>query len=960
MRFLVVLSLFPSLLSAATDEVDFSRDVRPILNANCTSCHGGVKMNGNVSFIYREQVLANGKSGKPTAVPGDPKASEMMIRILSSDPDEVMPPPDHGKPLKPEEADLIRRWIEQGTEWGDHWSFEKPTRHEAPKVSDQNWAKTAIDPFILAKLDELALKPNKPAEAGRLLRRIHVDITGFPPSIDALEAFEIAYQENADTAVAKIIAELLAKDSFGEKWASQWLDVARYADSEGLGADRAWTAWPYRDWVIRSLNADMPYNDFLIKQIAGDKLPNHTHDDLIATNFHRLTQQNQEGGTDNEEFRTMAVMDRVNTTWKGIQGITFECIQCHDHPYDPIKHEEYYRFLAFFNNSRDLDMASHYPVLKVPAKSEDFDTVNDQRERYIGLQTQLQDQARKMIDATNWQKIGKMEVKSEKVGSIAKEVDGYLEFLAKGTIPHNVIFKLAIPRPEKLTQLTAFRIHTLPLDLKKAKHSGTPGAVLTQIFLKATFPGEKKAIDIPLQQVIGDDDFPYWDPNDSLKKGDSGWGAYTHQYHARSCVVVLKEPLQLPEGAILHVELHHDANSPTSPMTTKRGRIEFTDNPDFQSWLNADATRKIRAERDAAKKQYDQLGKYNLAIMEDLPVDLKRETRLFLKGNWLDKDTQDLTPGTPASLHQLESKNPDRLELAKWIASPENPFTARVLVARVWEQLFGNSLVLTLEDLGSAGVGPSHPDLLDDLAVRFQTEMNYSVKTLIREVLSSATYRQSSEQTSLSQEKDPQNTYLSRGPRNRLRAEVVRDHHLAASGLLNPALFGAPVRPPLPDGVWKPFSDGPWNEAPVGNPNRYRRSIYTYWKRSIPFPGFDAFDAPTREVCSSRRLSSNTPLAALATLNDKAFAEMADGLARRMKYETEGDLATKLTAGFRMATSVRPSPRQLEIISKLFHEIEKRYQADPKQFEGLAGTSDGTAFVVVAGTLLNMDDALTK
>ena len=960
MRFLVALSLFPSLLPAATDKVDFSRDIRPILNANCTSCHGGVKMNGDVSFLYREQVLAQGKSGKPTAVPGDPKGSEMMVRILSSDPDEVMPPPDHGKPLKPEEADLIRRWIAEGAEWGNHWSFEKPTRHDAPKVSDPSWGKTSIDSFILAKLDQLAIKPNEPSDSGRLLRRLHVDITGFPPSIADLDSFGKSYQENPDTAVAKVIDDLLARDSFGEKWASQWLDVARYADSEGLGADRPWTAWPYRDWVIRALNADMPYNDFLIKQLAGDKLPNHTLDDLIATNFHRLTQQNQEGGTDNEEFRTMAVMDRVNTTWKGIQGITFECIQCHDHPYDPIKHEEYYRFLAFFNNSRDLDLASHYPVLKVPADNQDFGKANEQRNRYIELQTQLQDQARKIIADTNWQKISQMEIKSEKAGSMSKEVDGYLEFLTKGTIPNNVVFRLAIPRPENLNQLTAFRIHTLPIDLEKAKHSGTSGAVLSQIYLKATLPGEIKPIDIPLQQVIGDDDFPYWDPNDSLRKGGSGWGAYSHQYHDRACVVVLKDPLQLPEGSTLHLELHHNASSPTSPMTTKRGRLEFTDNPAFQSWTSDEGTQKIKVERDSAKKQYDQLGKYNLAIMEDLPAELTRDTRLFLKGNWLDKDAKPLTPGTPASLHKLDSRNPGRLELAKWIASPENPFTSRVLVARVWEQIFGNSIVLTLEDIGSAGVAPSHPELLDDLAVRFQTEMNYSVKTLIREILGSATYRQSSKQTSLSQEKDPQNTYLSRGPRNRLRAEVVRDHHLAASGLLNPTLFGEPVRPPIPDGVWKPFSDGPWKEAPVGDPNRYRRSIYTYWKRSIPFPAFDAFDAPTREVCSSRRLSSNTPLAALATLNDTAFAEMADGLARRMKYETEGDLANKLTTGFRLATSVPPTPRQLEIITKLFHDIEKRHQEDPKQFEGLAGTADGTAFVVVAGALLNMDDALTK
>ena len=960
MRLPFTVFIFNSLLPAISEEINFSRDIRPILNANCTGCHGGVKMNGDVSFIYREQVIAKGKSGKPTVVPGDPDGSEMLTRILSSDPDEVMPPPDHGKPLKPDEVELIQKWIAEGAKWDNHWSFETPTRHKAPEVSMPEWSKTSIDPFILAKLDELELKPNEPADSARLLRRISIDLTGFPPSLEALDAFEKAYAENPDHAVAAVVDDLLAQESFGEKWASQWLDVARYADSEGLGADRRWTAWPYRDWVIRALNSDMPYSDFIVRQLAGDKLPDHSLDDLIATNFHRLTQQNEEGGTDNEEFRVMAVMDRVNTTWKGLQGITFECIQCHDHPYDPIKHEEYYRFMGFFNNSRDLDLGSHYPTLKVPEKSEDFAKVNHFRNRHIALQTELQEEAREIIARTNWHKVKEMEVQSERVGSETREADGYLEFLAKGTIPRNVVFKLAIPRPAGLETLTAFRVHTLPLDLEKARHSGSPGAVLSQIILKASLPGQDKPVEVPLRKVIGDDDFPYWNPDDSLKKGGSGWGAYSHQYHPRSCVVVLQESLQLPEGATLHLELRHDASSPTSPLATKRGRIELTDNPDLIDWLSSEVTLGKMSERDEAWKNYRDLGKENLAIMQDLPARLERETRLFLKGNWLDKDEKNLAPGTPASLPGMDDENPDRLDLARWIVSPANPFTSRVLVARVWEQIFGNSLVLTLEDFGSSGIPPSHPELLDDLAVRFQTEMNYSLKALIREILNSATYRQSSRQTSLSQEKDPHNTYLSRGPRNRLRAEVVRDHHLAASGLLNPTLFGPPVRPPIPDGVWKPFNDGPWNEAKVGDPNRYRRSIYTYWKRSIPFPAFDAFDAPTRENCSSRRLVSNTPLAALATLNDKAFAEMAEGLARRMKYQTEGDTTAKLIAGFRMATSLRPTARQLEIITRLFNETEQQYLEDPKQFEGLAGTADGAAFTVVAGALLNMDDALTK
>ncbi len=963
MRNYILLLLVLSQPLFAAKKVNFSREVRPILNTNCLPCHGGVKKSGEVSFLYREEALATGKSGKPTVVPGDPDSSEMLMRILSDDPDEVMPQPKHGPPLKAHEAELIRRWIKEGAEWNNHWSFEKPTRHEAPATSDLKWHKTAIDPFVLSKLDEEALKPSAPASAGRLLRRLSLDLVGTPPSLELLDHFEKAYTKNPDLAVAEVVDELLANEAFGEKWASQWLDVARYADSEGLGADRRWNAWPYRDWVIRALNQDMPYDQFLIKQLAGDLLPNPSLDDLIATNFHRLTQQNAEGGTDNEEFRVMAVMDRVNTTWKGLQGITFECVQCHEHPYEPIRHHEYYEFMALFNNSRDLDLNTHYPTLKVPDQLEDYPAIAGLRRQYRELQTKVQDQARQLISNTGWTKVNQMKVNSERVGSKSRQLDGYQEFLTEGTIPNNIVFKLEIPKPNSLEKVTALRIHTLPLDLKKAIHSPQLGAVLSRITLKATFPDQEKPVEIPLAHVLGDDDFPMWNPNDSLKKGGSGWGAYTHQNHPRSCVVILQDPLQLPEGAKLHLELHHNAAAPTGPMATKRGRIDLTSDPAFQDWLGKPATIKDLKTRDQALADYNKLGKTSLAIMDRLQPELQRDTRTFKRGNWLEKDDKPLTPGIPDSLGALpyqKDERPTRLHLANWMTGKDNPFTSRVLVARVWGQIFGRSLVETLEDFGSTGVAPSHPDLLDDLAVRFETEMNHSVKTLIREILLSATYRQSSKISSISKEKDPLNIYLSRGPRNRLSAEQVRDHHLTASGLITEKLFGPPVRPPIPTGVWKPFSDGPWNAAKIGDPNRYRRSIYTYWKRSIPFPAFGAFDAPTRETCSSRRLVSNTPLAALTTLNGEAFSEMAQGLARRMKYDTEGSIETKLTTGFRIATSLKPSPRQMEILMKLFKETAADFDADPNQYSGLAGTPDGAAYTIVASAILNLDDALTK
>lgn len=958
----IAYALVSSLSLAAAEPIDFARDIRPILNANCTGCHGGVQMNGGVSFIYRDLVLAEGKSGKATVIPGDPEGSELIVRITTDDLDDLMPQPDHGPRLSDKDVALIRQWIEEGATWSDHWSFEAPTRHEAPAVTQHEWPRNAIDPFILAKLEDVGLAPNEAAGPDRLLRRVYLDLIGLPPSLEQLDAFEIAYKTSPDQAVADIVNALLTESSFGEKWASQWLDIARYADSEGLGADRRWTTWPYRDWVIRSLNSDLPYDEFLKKQIAGDLLPDPKLDDLIATNFHRLTQQNEEGGTDNEEFRMMAAMDRVNTTWTGLQGITFECVQCHDHPYDPIKHEEYYQFLAFFNSSRDLDRSNHYPTLRVPYKTKDYARAIELKKKADSINRSLFNQSQELISKTDWKKVDTMTVTSKKMGSTSKMVDGFLEFHATGTLPKGTIFKLEIPKPSGLDRLTAFRVHTLPLDLKKALHSGTLGAVLSRISLSISLPGEEEPRNIPLQRVLSDDPENVHNPNDSLKDGALGWGATTHQYHPRSCVVVLKDALELPEGSVLKLTLQHDSSAPTGPLATKRGRLELTQSPELLSWTSSPETREAHREYSTTNAAYREIGKVALPIMQSLPSHLARSTHLFERGNWLEKAEPPLASGTPTSLPPLnaQSEEATRLDLANWLANPANPFTSRVLVSRVWEQLFGMGLVETMEDFGSSGLAPSHPKLLDDLTVRFQTEMAYSLKTLIREIMTSATYRQSSERSSMSAEKDPRNRLLSRGPRNRLSAELVRDSQLSASGLLNPTLYGPPVRPPIPDGVWKPFNDGPWNAAEVGNPNRYRRSLYTYKKRSIPHPSTDAFDAPTGEVCSPRRLTSNTPLGALVTLNDEAFSEMSQGLARRMKYQTEGDTRTKLSTGFRIATSLQPSEKQLSILSALFDRIAADFTAHPENYQGLAASPDGAAFTIVASALLNMDDALTK
>ena len=958
---ILFLSINLSCLGFSDDRVDFSRDIRPILNSHCTGCHGGVKKSGDVSFLYREQVIANGKSGKAVVVPGDPDSSEMMVRILSEDPDELMPQPDHGPRLNEKEVDLIRRWIKEGATWNNHWSFEKPVSHQAPEVKKTDWPRNKIDRFILSRLEAEELSPSRPAIASRLLRRLHLDLIGLPPTIAELDAFEKSYADDPDAAVQAVVTSLLERPAFGEKWATQWLDLARYADSEGLGADRRWNVWPYRDWVIRSLNADMPYGDFIKKQIAGDLLPNPSFDDLIATTFHRLTQQNAEGGTDNEEFRVMAVMDRVNTTWTALQGITFECIQCHDHPYEPIRHEEYYKFMAFFNSTRDLDLNNHHPTLRVPAKRSDFAKANDLKSRYGTVAKKVLKRSQAQVKKSSWTKVSKMNVKADHVGSKVREQDGYLEFLTDGTVPRHIVFHLDIPKPQNLNALTAFKVHTLPLDLEKSAHTGSLGAVLSHVILSAQVPGQEQPQKIALQRVISDDFIDFHWPQHSLKKGIQGWGARTHQFKPRSAVFVLTEPLALPVGTTLNLVIHHNDNAPTGPLATKRGRLELTDSAELHQWVSSSEAKALFTEENKLLNDYRKFGPTAIPTMQELPAHLTRATHTFIRGNWLEKDAAALNAGTPASLHSLGvDQDATRLDLANWLTSPDNPFTSRVLVSRVWEQIFGRGLVETMEDFGSSGLAPSHPELLDDLAVRFQTEMNGSVKTLIREILSSATYRQSAKRESLSGQKAPNNRLLSRGPRNRLSAEHIRDHHLTASGLITEQLYGSPVRPPIPAGIWKPFNDGPWKAAKVGDPNRYRRSIYTYRKRSIPHPTADSFDSPTRENCSARRLVSNTPLAALVTLNDEGFAEMAGALARRMKYDTEGDIKTKLITGFRLATSNRPSDRQLEILTQLFEKISKDFTKNPDQYSGLAGTPDGAAYTVVASTILNMDDALTK
>lgn len=947
----------PLLASSAIAEVDFAREVRPIFNAHCTACHGGVKEAGEVSFIYREKALGKGESGKPIIVPGDPDASEMIARIVSTDPDEVMPKPEHGPPLAAKEIETLRQWIKEGARWGEHWSFVAPRLHPIPEIKDSAWPRNDVDRFLLARMDKEGLRPTKEAGKAALLRRLSLDLTGLPPSVEELEGF---LNDESPSAYQKQIDRLLASPRFGERWASVWMDLARYADSEGLGIDSRRNVWKYRDWLIEAFNSDLPYDQFTIDQLAGDLLPQASIDQRIATTFHRLSQANNEGGTDDEEFRVAAVLDRVNTTWEVWQGTTMACVQCHSHPYDPIEHRDYYRFAAFFNQSVDADVPESHPLLRVPLDPSRHAEAGELEDKITSLEEDIHQLRVSLASRTRWIAPTGIQGSSQKAKLEIVKHDGIEEFRTIGNVSAGAIHTLDIPKPVGLRQLGAVRVEILPVDEKTALHTPEWGAMIRKVSLQLV-DRDGRATDIPIAEIVADEAHPPFDPNQSIKGANNGWGQYTKIFKPRHAIVIPATPIEWGNDSSLRVTLAHSTSSAGGayPLISKRGRIAITDETE---WTRKDPIiEALKQDLTTARKALSAMPSTTTPVMRDLPAELARETRLFIRGNWIDKGELIGKAGTPAVFPPMEGEKPDRLTMARWIASPQNPLTARVAVNRFWLELFGTGIVPTPEDFGSAGERPTHPELLDTLAVRFQTEMKWSMKTLLRELVSSAAYRQDATLSPELAERDADNRLLARGPRQRLTGEMARDHALSVAGLITQRLGGMPAHPPLPEGVWRPFDSGDkWTTPAEGNPDRYRRSVYTYWKRSIPYPTFATFDAPSRELCSKRRILSNTPIQALALLNDPAFNECAKGLARRMKYEASGSVDERLSHGFRLATSRQITPDRLEELRTLFSKLEADYTATPSLREGMAGTADGAAYTVVASVLMNLDEALIR
>jgi len=968
--------------SGSAPPVDFARDIRPLFNKNCVGCHGGVKRSGKISFIYRDVVVATNAADEKPIHPGDPEHSELIRRLTTEDEDDRMPPAEHAGRLSAHDIELFREWIRQGAPWKEHWAWVKPVAPAVPKVSKHNWARQPFDVFVLAKLDAEKLKPNREADRGQWLRRVTFDLIGLPPTPEESQAF---MADKSPHAYERVVDRLLASPQFGERWASPWLDAARYADSMGFEKDPLRTVWPYRDWVIRALNDDVPFDQFTIKQLAGDLLPGATLADEVATTFNRNTQVNTEGGTDDEEYRIAAVIDRESTAYEVWQGVTMRCAQCHAHPYEPITHEEFYQSFALFNTTRDWDLPDDSPTLRVPLSQTNFARAR-QLDEAIQSARRAEFASRALLfNRTNdWLPLTPDLATATKGTQLTVQTnDGRAEVRTVGTVATFSQFTIEMPLPDTLTQLGALQIEVFPDDPAKAKLTPEKGFIITQLRAVLVTPEAAAATNAPaessgeaaksdeknskplpgestLAHCFGDEAEPPTDDDAAVRPDKGGWGANPRLTQERRAVFVPERPADIPAGSRLRVIISHDQGAnDTAFLVARRLRLAATGANDWIGFCQQPKFAAGRKELASLRAERAAMAEVSIPVMREQETEFRRPTAMFVRGNWLAKGAQ-VAPGVPRLFHPSPAAEPtDRLAFARWLVSPENPLTARVTVNRFWNELFGVGLVETVEDFGSSGPPPANPALLDFLALRFQNELGWSVKRLLRELVLSATYRQDAHASRALAARDPQNRLLARGPRMRLSSEMVRDQALAVSGLLSKKMYGPPVMPVQPDGIWDVVYSGDKWETAKGE-DRYRRALYTVLRRTAAYPSFLTFDAPSREVCVTRRLKTNTPLQALVTLNDPVYVECAVALAARMRREAGEEPRRQIARGYELATGRVPTKRVLRQLEELRKTSLARYTANPELARQLAGTPDEAALALVANALLNLDEALTK
>jgi hypothetical protein len=1026
-----------AVLLALTAAPAFAADDMPpalaILQSRCVDCHAGPKAPRGLVMTDPAAISRGSKSGR-VIQPGNPDASMLWQKIAADE----MPPES---PLPAEEKEILRAWIAEGApglaapgsspeaEPVPHWAFISPRRPPLPTVNREDWAKSAIDHFILARLEKENLQPSSRADRITLLRRLHLDLTGLPPTIGEIDA---ALADETENWYAAAIERLLASPHYGERWARHWLDAAQYADSDGFEKDKPRQVWAWRDWVINALNENKPYDQFVIEQVAGDVLPDATQAQIIATGFLRNSMINEEGGIDPEQFRMEAQFNRMDIIGRAVLGLTIGCAQCHTHKYDPIQHTEYYQMFAFLNNAHEANIT----VLSDDERRERAEILSlvdeienrikrenpDWRERVANWETESRNLAR-----PTWETLALVFDDTSAGGQkCLPQNDG--SYLAQGYAPTR--FDPKMTTKSSLKKITAVRLELLPdpnlprggpgrsvygsaalseFEMRTAPE-GTPIAEYDK-WTPVEFSSAIATVNPAVRQL--GPEYPTRNGNDARvtgpiamaidKKRETAWTTDIdplNRNEPHTAIFILAKPLELAPNttiAFVPVQQHGGWNSDDNQNNNLgRFRISVTDAEKFPDRLLPEKVeaalaappgyrseaqqRAVFAAWRSGEPQFGSVNSRIESLLHAMPSggtqlvfnerDRARTTHRLDRGDFL-SPKEEVTPGVPAFLHKLNSEGPPtRLDFARWLVSRDSPTTARAFVNRVWLQYFGEGLVSTPSDLGTQGEEPSHPELLDWLAVEFM-ESGWDIKNLHRLIVNSETYKQSSNVTPDLLERDPYNRLLARGARFRLEGEVVRDVALAASGLLNPAIGGPSVYPPAPDFLFKPpASYGPkiWNTEPGAG--QFRRAIYTFRFRSVPYPALQAFDTPPGDAPCTRRVRSNTPLQALVMLNEPLFFACARGLAEEALAQPDLNDEARIAFAFQRCVARKPDAEETTILQEFLLKQRERIGAGELKAETIlrsAGADERAreneelaAWTLTARAILNLDETITR
>jgi hypothetical protein len=1020
----------------AARAVDFTKDVQPIFEASCWKCHGSQRAESGFRLDQREAALKGGERGNDI-VPGKSAESLLIAAVAHADPELKMP--KKGEKLSDEQIGVLRAWIDQGAKMPEkiagekdpaqHWAFKAPTRPKVPKIQNSKLQiQSPIDAFVLARLEKEKLQPSPEADKVTLLRRLHLDLTGLPPTIEEVDAFLTDTSKNA---YEKAVEKLLASPHYGERWGRHWLDAARYADSDGYEKDMSREVWPYRDYVVNAFNRDLPYNQFIIEQIAGDQLPNATQDQVVATGFLRNSMCNMEGAIDPEQFRMEGLFDRMDCVGKAVLGLTIQCAQCHSHKFDPISHEDYYRMFAYLNNDHETRPAVY--------TAEQQKKAADLRKQMDGIESELKKRApdwQKEMTAwedsvknnqPEWIVLTNLIQEGDKSQRYIDQKDGSL--MAAGYAPTKFTQWFRITND--LSGVTAFRLElitdpNLPYGGPGRAFNGT--CALSEFNVETTdaktftnktkvkFASATSDYDQPPRALEGNFDDKNTnarttgpikfaiDGNDKTAWGIDAGPALRNQ--DRKAVFVCEKPAGFTSGTYWRIGLaqNHGGWNSDDHMNNNLGRFRLSVTKAPTNDLAADPIPKKvrdifavpREKRTPAQvatlfsrwrtlnPHFKEANEKIVALYKEWPEaassltllarEEPRETHLLRRGDWL-KPAKEVKAGTPAFLHPLP-KNADgsRLTLAKWLVDPKSPTTARVFANRVWQEYFGEGLVSTPEDFGLQSQAPSHPELLDWLACEFM-DKGWSAKALHRLIVNSATYKQSSRVRPELLERDPYNRLLARGPRFRVEGEIVRDIALAASGLLNPQVGGRSVTPPAPAFLFLPpasYAPFPWKDEEGAN--KYRRALYTFRRRTTPYPALQTFDVPNGDASCVRRQRSNSPLQALVSLNEPIFFECAQSLARKTLTEGGATDEQRITYAFRRALARNPQPDELQELLALLNKQKQRIadgwvnpsevalgtNTPPKDLPKGMTPAQLAAYTVVSRALLNLDEVITK